>query len=467
MPKIHKVGKKMRPVVSNIDAPTYKLSKWIVQHFKTLQQPEGLYVKNSFDFVERTKDVKLEPDEIMVSFDVDSLYPNTPIDEAVKEIAKWLEECTDNVDERTVLMEATKICMDKNQFVYDNRFFKLSKGTNMGNPLSCFVANIFMCGFEMDLKNKNLLPRIWWRYVDDVFAIIKKKDLETVLSTLNNTKFKTIHFTHQIEENNQLAFLDLNVNRKPDGTITFGIYRKPTSTTRFITSDSYCPPSHKMAAFHSMTYRLCKLPLPVREFMDELKYIKLAANVNGFHERIVNQLVEKHSKKIKKQNMSTFFNETQNNRRRVCFNYAAPLTNRLKEIYRKHNVDLVFASENKLKSLLISTKNKIEVMKRSGIYEIECKVCKKIYIGQTRRQVIQRYKEHCAHIRYNRPEKSAVAKHVLKDLHSGLNQLDVKLKKRVTKPHKLDAWESFYMHKYKTELMNTDPAPILSPLFNY
>lgn len=53
LPKIHKVGKKMRPIVSNIDAPTYKLSKWVVESFKSYHQPIGLYVKNSFDFGEK------------------------------------------------------------------------------------------------------------------------------------------------------------------------------------------------------------------------------------------------------------------------------------------------------------------------------------------------------------------------------------------------------------------------------
>lgn len=144
-----------------------------------------------------------------------------------------------------------------------------------------------------------------------------------------------------------------------------------------------------------MTYRLCKLPLNVKDFMDELKYIKMVANVNGFHESLVDQLVEKHSKKIRKQNLSTFFkNSTESDRIWGCFNYAAPLANQLKGIYKKYKVDLVFASENKLKSLLLSTKDKIETLKKSGIYEIKCNVCNNIYIGQTRRQVLKRYEEH-------------------------------------------------------------------------
>lgn len=217
---------------------------------------------------------------------------------------------------------------------------------------------------------------------------------------------------------------------------------------RYITKDSYCPPAHKMAAFHSMVHRLCKVPLSIKDYMSELKYIKDAANVNGFSDKEIENLVYKYSKKIKQQSLSTFFNDNSEVRRRVCFNFAAPLTNRLKEVYKKRKVDVVFASENKLKSHLISTKDKVEKCDKSGIYEIKCDICQKVYTGQTRRSVIKHYKEHCAHVRLNQPEKSAVAKHVLKDLHAAKEDLKVKLKKQVSQPYKLDAWESLYMHRY-------------------
>lgn len=83
LPKIHKPILKMRPIVSNINAPAYKLAKWLVSKFKQLHQPTGKDVKNSLDFVDRIKNVKLKEDEIMVSFDVVSLYPSIPLRMAI------------------------------------------------------------------------------------------------------------------------------------------------------------------------------------------------------------------------------------------------------------------------------------------------------------------------------------------------------------------------------------------------
>lgn len=69
----------------------------------------------------------------------------------------------------------------------------------------------------------------------------------------------------------------------------------------------------------------------------------------------------------------------------------------------------------KLKELLSSKKDNIPEMERSGIYEETCS-CK--YFGQTKRQVLTGYKEHCRHVRLDQTDKSAVAVHALEKLHS-------------------------------------------------
>lgn len=64
LPKIHEPTLKMRSIVSNINAPTYKLPKWIVTKFKEFHQPKGRYIKNSFDFADKMMDIKLKEDLI-------------------------------------------------------------------------------------------------------------------------------------------------------------------------------------------------------------------------------------------------------------------------------------------------------------------------------------------------------------------------------------------------------------------
>jgi hypothetical protein len=50
LPKIHKPGEAIRPIVSNIHSALQPLAKWLVPEFKKLPTVEGQYVKNSVDF---------------------------------------------------------------------------------------------------------------------------------------------------------------------------------------------------------------------------------------------------------------------------------------------------------------------------------------------------------------------------------------------------------------------------------
>lgn len=469
LPKIHKVPLKMRPIVSNISAPTYKLAKWLVKKFNEFDPPKGKYVKNSMDFINKIKDVKIGDDEIMVSFDVVSLYPNVPIPEAIKSIANWLQTTTLSILQRSTLVDATSHCMYQNQFQYRNKFYKLRHGTAMGNPLSCFVSNTFMCQLENELEDR--LPRVWWRYVDDVFAIIKKSEADNLLKVLNGDKYKSIRFTCEQESDGKLPFLDLMLRRTNTGSIDVTVYRKPTATKRFITKESYCPTSHKMAAFHGMVHRLLRLPLTITSFINEIKHIKDVAAVNGFNASTIDDIVQKHSRKLKLESLSTFYRKSSEKKPRMKFQYAAHTTNKISTILNRNNIDIALSSGPKLKQLLGSTKDKVPKIERSGIYEVTC-ICGLKYFGQTKRQVLTRFKEHCRHVRLNQPSKSAVAFHALEKLHLNFDPKDtsrVKLLKPVNDSYKLDAWESLIVKESEKKypvILNIHPSPIHSPLFN-
>ena len=60
-------------------------------------------------------------------------------------------------------------------------------------------------------------------------------------------------------------------------------------------------------------------------------------------------------------------------------------------------------------------KDNIPSEKKSGIYQINSKVCEKIYIGKTKRNLETRVKEHFRNIKNGEIEKIAEAAHVCKE----------------------------------------------------
>lgn len=166
----------------------------------------------------------------------------------------------------------------------------------MGSPLSPFLANLFMSHFETELKKLGNFPRVWYRYVDDVWAIIKKQSLRNFLNRLNKTKYSTIKFTCEEEQDGKLNFLDLVVINN-NNNFVFDIYRKPTNTGRYITSNSLHPWQHKLSAFHSMIHRALNIPMNEEFFANEIQRIKTIAHLNGYTDRLIDELITAHRRK--------------------------------------------------------------------------------------------------------------------------------------------------------------------------
>ena len=217
---------------------------------------------------------------------------------------------------------------------------------------------------------------------------------------------------------------------------------------------------------------MCKLPLSINSYINELRTIKNIAQANGYTENEIDDLVNKQARNIRKNSLSTFYQQAKNQKqtKRASFKFTHEITNHLKPIFKQHDIQLVFSNDNKLKNLLGNAKDKCDEHQKSGIYKLLCDFCSKVYIGQSRRKILTRYREHCSHIKYNRPTKSAVAEHALTNLHVNLtesNLKNLKLIKPTRSIKQLDVLESIEIHKYKSKLMNNVYGPVSSSLFNF
>lgn len=124
---------------------------------------------------------------------------------------------------------------------------------NISNPLGPLIAELFMSAKEMNLTERNLLPSVWHRFFDDVFVIIKKNKVQTILETLND-QYESMKFTSEPENEGKLSFLDLKL-KKGNEKIEIAIYHKPTMTMRTITNDSFCSIRHKLDAYQNITVK--------------------------------------------------------------------------------------------------------------------------------------------------------------------------------------------------------------------
>lgn len=337
----------------------------------------------------------------------------------------------------------------------------------MGNPLSPFIADIFMSNFEEVLANTlDYFPKIWIRYVDDIFAVfdLSKCSINRFLETLN-TKYASIKFTYESESNGQLAFLDTLVIRN-NNRLEFDIYRKITNTDCYIPSSSNHPFQHKIAAFNFLVHRLISFPLTPQRYNNELQYIKNVAKSNGYDPIIINRIINKFKfKKLQRDNSTLNTFTDQLDTKYISLPFDIILTKGLNKILKKENLKIAYKNTSNIKELLGNPKDKEETFLKSGIYKIKCGCCDSQYIGQTKRSILTRFKEHIAHFKYNRFEKSAVAQHIKESEHP-IRQENLFLVKSITNQRQLDAYESIEILKHKNKhLLNQENGPISSSLF--
>lgn len=407
--------------------------------------------------------------EIQVSFDVESLFPNVPMNETMQILREWFTRNRIEPEEIDVLINLTTVCMQENWFQFNGKFYKQNFGCSMGSPLSPFLADLFMSHLETKLKIDGILPRVWLRYVDDVWAIIKKHHLRTLLNSLNNTGFPTIKFTHEEEKEGKLNFLDISITKSND-TFKFDIFRKPTNTSRYITSNSYHSFKHKCAAFHCMVHRAVNIPMDEETFANEILRIKNIANINGYTEQLIDELVIAHQRKKELRNYTNLSlvrdersNEEEENIVWASFNHYPPINRIMRNTLKSHNIVMVERSDLKVKHLIGGSKDKIHEHQKSGIYSIKCNDCNQQYIGQSRRAIEKRFKEHTASTQRGEIEKSSIANHMWSNDHN-FNISNLKLLQTVNKYHELNALESFYISN-NTNLMNENEGPIKDPIF--
>lgn len=457
LPKVHKPGDGMRPIVSCINSPSYLLSKWLVEKLQKFESFPSFAIKNRYQLIDKIKDLKLQEDEYLVSFDVVSLYPSVPIPITRYLLRKWLISLklpTEIINEYVIL---TNLCMSQNTFEYNNNFYTQTDGTAMGNPLSCFIANIFMSHFETKAKEEmTYFPRTWLRYVDDIFAVFdRKENLNDFVNKLNSI-YPSIKFTYEVENDKKISFLDVLILRNNE-KLEFDIYRKPTHTNRFITQDSHHPPEQKRSAFNSMIYRLLNTPLSQENYNKEINYIKNVAKYNGYETKIVDNMLTKALKRNEKKKR-TKLEPIKVKKKWVSATYTKQYKDVKKTFQKNAELMVSFKAKNKIKNILGNPKTKLENTSKSGIYQIQCDSCEMKYVGQTKRNIKTRFKEHTSHITHNRPEKSAIAKHCLETDHT-ISINNTKLLKNITKSNELNAWESLFINKMDN-LVNNDNGPI-------
>ena len=135
--KLHNTGIPIRPIINNVKAPTYNISKHIVKLLdKDITLNNQYNIRNFTSLAADLVKLNLSKDHQLITYDIRDLYVNIPIEETLtitKSMLLKKNKCTRNTTNNNI-MEAV---LSQNYFMFQNKIYQPQKESQWAHQ---FVA---------------------------------------------------------------------------------------------------------------------------------------------------------------------------------------------------------------------------------------------------------------------------------------------------------------------------------------
>ncbi|CAF4873564.1 unnamed protein product [Rotaria magnacalcarata] len=346
----------------------------------------------------------------MVSFDVESLYTNVPVKEAI-ELALDIIYKRPNKPDKLLTRKQTQQLLHHAvcdvSFRFMDKTYIQKDGVAMGNAIAPILADLFMIKMEEKLNRftKNR-PKIWLRYVDNVFCIfdIEEKHIKIFLQRINMWH-NNLKFTSEFEEDATLPFLGVLIKKENNSLITsvYRLIKKLTIRIQRICSNETIAKAEK------------------RKLDEILKNNGYPAHIirRGIKagEAIAKRLQQPQPKEPTVEKQKIFFTIPYFGQESIVF---ASRVRRICDKMLSHiHLNIAYKKQGTLKQNFLPTQKGRDESKSNKelIYHIPCQNCEKIYIGETGRSRETRITEHLKAIK-KKDTNSEIVKHILNTNHT-------------------------------------------------
>ena len=299
LPKIHKhpstwtIPGRMpqgRPIVSDTNSESYRVSAFIDSFLKPLACKHPSYIKNTYDFINRIRDKEIPKSHLLVTGDVTSLYTNMDIDRTIECVQKLLtlEKGNTNRPDKEII-QLLEITMKNNDFAFNGDHYLQICGTAMGKIYAPSLANIYLMEFDQLARTGyKIHPDYFFRYLDDIFFTwggtkTELKEYETYLNSL----IPGIKISLDCSETS-INFLDTKIYKKPvlNSPITTNlqtcVYFKPTATHQLLLKSSHHPRHTSKGILKSQLIRFKRISSSQNDFDKTCKILFHSLKQRGY-----------------------------------------------------------------------------------------------------------------------------------------------------------------------------------------
>ena len=300
LPKPHKIGTPLRPIISGLKHPTIKISKFLDDLLRPLfdKMASKTTVTSGFELVKKLQEwstINMRQGTLFCTIDVTDLYTMVPQVEGVLSLKKMLDHLKlkyiDGLRIETII-RLSRFVMQNNYFSYNGQYHHQIRGGAMGSPLTLTVANCYMFFYEQQIvKQIQNSFGLYFRYIDDIFIAINwpPRHLVKQISRWN-------HFDENINLSANISpsvnFLDLYIENR-DGQLCTSVYQKPSYEPYYLPFNSIHPLHMKMNIPFTMLLRAIRYCSTFDGYLNERAKLRMTLLLNKYPNKLIEQQFNK------------------------------------------------------------------------------------------------------------------------------------------------------------------------------
>ena len=406
LPKTHKTGVPLRPILSAVTCHNYKLAKFLAPLLSPLAASEYT-VSDVFSFC---KEIQHRVDlnrKLMISLDIESLFTNVPVAETIDIILSKLftsDSCIYHGFNRKDFQTLLQLAVADSYFSFNNKLYKQTEGMSMGSPLGPLFANIFLSHYESQwLQDSPVKPILYKRYVDDTLWLLPANADIPSLMRFMNSRHANMRFMYETESNDCISFIGVTITHSLSDNNLHGyqtsVYMKPTSTSLFTNYNSFTPLVYRLSVFRCLLYRAYHLCSSWSLFHIEIGNIRSMIIRNAYPSWVLDRIIKRSVNDFIHRNVQYGPNKE---RLYIGLPFLGSVTDQLRRSIKQinkqfmpHKDVIVYFKPGLRVSNFFRIKDNTPFELRSHVvYQFTCAGCNSSYIGQTSRHLRHRIAEH-------------------------------------------------------------------------
>lgn len=299
LPKVHKPPEKWpnedmpegRPIVGDCATESRRVSDYIDYFLKPLATKHSTYLKDTYNFINKIKNKKIDKNCLLVTGDITALYTNMNINRTIAVVKRAFKNNPHRNRPDDELIKLLELIMKNNDFKFNEESFLQIFGTAMGKSFAPNLANLYLIDFDRQAMNGfKIKPSIFYRFLDDIFflwsgTIEELKEFESFLNSIIPSIKVTL--TASLTEAN---FLDTTIFKHTDNddtTLQSKVYFKPTDTHQLLHTSSFHPPHTTAGVLKSQIIRFKRLSSFKSDFDNASNILFRALSKRGYNKRLL------------------------------------------------------------------------------------------------------------------------------------------------------------------------------------